>query len=280
MLDFLGIGAQKSGTTWLYFNLIRHPGLFLPSGIKELHFWDAQRDKGMDWYLSHFRDRPEGKPAGEITPAYAILDPEVIATIHAAFPALKLIYLMRNPVHRAWSSAMMALGRAEMMPQEASDMWFIDHFHSQGSTRRGDYETCLRNWFAVYPRERFLILPFDEIIEDPQAVLKKCAVHLEVDPAFFDSVPEEELRRAHFPGLGHSIRPSLHAHLVAQYTPRIRSLETFLGMDFSRWHRQNGMLLEEPAPEPALLPAPAPRPGLLKRLKATLIPSRPRQSEA
>ncbi len=37
--DFVGIGAQKAGTTWLAQQLADHPGVFIP-GSKELHFLD------------------------------------------------------------------------------------------------------------------------------------------------------------------------------------------------------------------------------------------------
>jgi len=37
--NFLGIGAQKSGTTWLYHNLSMHPEFYLPP-VKELHYFD------------------------------------------------------------------------------------------------------------------------------------------------------------------------------------------------------------------------------------------------
>jgi hypothetical protein len=36
---FLGIGAQKAGTTWLYEMLHAHPGVWLPP-VKELHYFD------------------------------------------------------------------------------------------------------------------------------------------------------------------------------------------------------------------------------------------------
>ena len=39
MVDFLGIGVQKGGTTWLYHQLSRHPQIAFPGG-KEVHFWD------------------------------------------------------------------------------------------------------------------------------------------------------------------------------------------------------------------------------------------------
>ena len=41
MPDFLGIGAQKSGTTWLYRNLQQHPDIWLPPE-KELHYFDEK----------------------------------------------------------------------------------------------------------------------------------------------------------------------------------------------------------------------------------------------
>jgi hypothetical protein len=37
--NFLGIGAQKSGTTWLHDNLARHPQVWLPP-VKEIHYFD------------------------------------------------------------------------------------------------------------------------------------------------------------------------------------------------------------------------------------------------
>lgn len=36
---FLGIGAQKAGTTWLYKFLKRHPDVWMPT-VKELHYFD------------------------------------------------------------------------------------------------------------------------------------------------------------------------------------------------------------------------------------------------
>ena len=52
--DFLCIGAQKAGTTWLHDNLRRHPQVWLPP-VKELHYLD-HRPPG-------WRKRFFGKPA-------------------------------------------------------------------------------------------------------------------------------------------------------------------------------------------------------------------------
>src|SRR5688572_21071755 len=51
---FLGIGAQKSGTTWLHVNLACHPELYLPAQ-KEVHYFDRHFDKSLEYYSRRFR---------------------------------------------------------------------------------------------------------------------------------------------------------------------------------------------------------------------------------
>ena len=55
--DFIGIGAQKAGTTWLHRNLQAHPGIWMPKE-KELHYFD-EKIKLEGGFLSRLRgDRP------------------------------------------------------------------------------------------------------------------------------------------------------------------------------------------------------------------------------
>ena len=42
--DFIGIGAQKAGTTWLHRNLQAHPGIWMPKE-KEIHCFDEIKSK-------------------------------------------------------------------------------------------------------------------------------------------------------------------------------------------------------------------------------------------
>lgn len=233
MLNFLGIGAQKAGTSWLYSNLSRHPIISFPAG-KEVHFWDQQYARGVTWYKSLFDGEPK-KLKGEITPAYAILDRGVIEQIYAINEDLKLIYIIRNPIERTWSSALMALGRAEMSVEEASDQWFIDHFLSSGSLRRGDYEKCIRTWRSVFPVDQLLILRFEEIKKTPKAMLKKCCQHLGIDGSVYDRIDEATLGKAVFKGIDYKIRPSLLPVLIDLYKKKILSLSEYLQEDFSEW---------------------------------------------
>lgn len=236
MWQFLGIGAQKAGTTWLYQNLRRHPEIAFPGG-KEMHFWNRDHGPGdIERYLATFAS--PGISEGEITPAYAILSSHVVAEIAHAGPSLRLLYLVRNPVERAWSSALMALERAEMRWGEASDAWFIDHFQSQGSIARGDYAACLQRWLEHFPREQLLVLFHEELQQSPQSVLERACAHIGV------SEPSAEMNRhcqqRVFSGAGHPLPEHLRDFLQALYEPRIQALEALLGIDISAWRTSNG----------------------------------------
>ena len=53
--DFILIGAARAGTTWISKNLGEHPEIFIPRK-KELHFFDSQYPKGLEFYESFFRN--------------------------------------------------------------------------------------------------------------------------------------------------------------------------------------------------------------------------------
>lgn len=226
MVDFLGIGAQKARTTWIAEMLSRHPAIRFPAG-KEVHFWDIHYHGGYEWYNAFFVPEKEIKK-GDITPAYAILPLQKIAEVHQHFPNVPLIYSIRNPIERAWSSALMALQRAEMRFTEASDQWFIDHFHSEGSIKRGDYEQCVRNWLTFYPKKQLFVLRYDSIAADPRTVMKSIAEHIGIDGAFYEAMPQEQLSQRIFEGEKHPIRPTLKTHLEEMYAAKISRFESYL----------------------------------------------------
>lgn len=233
MLHFLGIGAQKAGTTWLHSMLSQHPQLYLPEA-KELHYWDKQYPQApVQAYLDFFHrvDCLEG----EITPSYAALPLSTIHVIHQHLPDLKLIYSLRNPIERAWSAACMFLSKAQMELDEASDQWFLDHFYSKNSLARGNYETAIRHWTAVYPKENLLLLDYDLIKSDPKLVLSLCCQHLGIPEFTLEQLENMLIASKIFAGQGYSLRPQLKQALLHLYTPQIYSLSQYLNRDLSHW---------------------------------------------
>ncbi len=224
MLDFLGIGAQKSGTTWLYEQLRQHPDIAFPP-VKEVHFWDNQPNLPSAEALLSYRNlfTVPGKKNGEITPAYAFQPAEKIQTIHRQYPDVKLFYIIRNPIDRAWSSALMALGRAEMLPEEASDAWFRDHFRSSGSLARGDYAACLDNWLQFYPRDQLLLLQYEDIKTNPEKLLSRVAHHIGIDAKPLIANPAVGKRV--FEGPKVALRPTLRTFLQELYAEPLMRLQ-------------------------------------------------------
>ena len=105
--DFLGVGVQKAGTTWLSENMRCHPEMYLPEE-KELEFFSPKFDKGLKYYSDKFKDSG-AKFKGEISPNYCTLREEVIQYMQSLIPDAKIILLLSNPVERSWSAKIMKL---------------------------------------------------------------------------------------------------------------------------------------------------------------------------
>ncbi len=237
---FLGIGAQKTGTTWLYAMLRLHPDIGMPEQ-KELHFWDRQEPEpaAVEAYCAGF-DSLEGHARGEITPSYAILPPARIAALRRRLPDLRLLYIVRNPLERAWSQARMELARRDGEPEDMG-AWLTAQFRSAESLARGDYAQCLENWYAHYPREQLRVFVYEEAFAAPRQFLKACAAHLGVDPGFYEGVDETTLASAVYPEqailkverreMPEGLKAEHAALLHSLYAPRIEALGSLLGRD-------------------------------------------------
>jgi hypothetical protein len=179
--DFLGIGGQKAGTTWLHANLSCHPNLFL-TAQKELHYFDWYYHTRLCEYARHFADAGT-RVAGEITPAYQILPARRIRAIKALCPTLRLILLVRNPIDRAWSQARMGLAKFRgRRIEDIADDEFIAFFRSLASHRRGLYTEAIDRWSSIFGADRLLVLFHDDIRRNPEALLTRAFVHLGVSP--------------------------------------------------------------------------------------------------
>ncbi len=249
MLDFLGIGAQKAATTWIYYVLSQHPGIAFPAG-KEVHFWNQRQGQAREWYDAVAEQEgsapvqdlawytglfagEDGALKGEMTPAYAILPPEVIQEIYAFNPALKVIYSVRHPFDRAWSAALMALSKAQMTLEEASDAWFCDHFASQASLSRGDYAACLDQWLSVFPREQLLVLQYEQIAAHPEAAVNALCDFLGVEAAPLLEAEGDVLQQKLFTSGGGAVRPSLRPALEALYRDKMQALKDSYAIDYT-----------------------------------------------
>lgn len=115
--NFLIIGAQKCGTTWLWEMLKQHPGTDLRVA-KEIFFFSDSRiyRNGTNWYHSQFSHLDPSKVIGEASTGYfcdnvlinnIIPDPSlptIPELITNELPKVKIFLLLRDPVKRAISA--------------------------------------------------------------------------------------------------------------------------------------------------------------------------------
>lgn len=114
---------------------------------------------------------------GDITPLYSTLDSRSIVKLMEEFPKLKIIYLIREPVSRAWSHIQMHKRQTEKPNHRANfDIGNLNHvkrFICQSDMLlRSCPSRVADRWRTVVPENQFYYSFFDDIISDPASVLK------------------------------------------------------------------------------------------------------------
>lgn len=190
---FLIAGAMRCGTTSLNAYLREHPQISVGQP-KEVHFFDQNYERGIDWYLQHFPDSDSSKAVGEASPAY-IYFPEVAERIATTLPDVKILVLLRDPVERAhshyWHNR--SVGREELdfadaIASELKRLGRSDEDRARYSyVDRGRYGRQLENMLRFIPIERILVQTFDEVTSDPTSVYRRTCRFLGVSD---DYTPE------------------------------------------------------------------------------------------
>lgn len=123
------------------------------------------------WYRRLFVPA-NGRLAGEITPAYAVLDKEVIGQIRDHNPEIRAVYIIRDPIERGWSGIVndLAKGRrrsiADVSMKEMMNMIHKPHFLA-----RSNYAENIRNWRAIVGEDRLFVGFFEDVRLQPHALL-------------------------------------------------------------------------------------------------------------
>lgn len=244
--DFMGIGAQKAGTTWVFSRLQQHPDVAFPAG-KEVHFWDLRYQKGTSWYFSRL-GAPARKKVGDITPAYAILPRSRVTQLAEACPDTRFFMILRNPLERAWSLAKMNAeilfeatrgikfeGRPGLEINDLSDGWWKAQFRMKGSLVRGMYDRCLEQWLSVVERDRLLVADYEALVENPRDFLGAIATHCGIATDWFDEQPDSFFAKKVFDGAKQSLPERFKPVLRELYGKSIQNLSARLGRDYSHW---------------------------------------------
>jgi hypothetical protein len=194
---FIIAGAMRSGTTSLNGYLREHPQIAV-SNPKEVHYFDLNYEKGLDWYCGHFIEAGDADAVGEATPDY-LYHPEAIGRIASDLPGVKLLIMLRNPIDRAYSHYWHNRSRgkeplsfddavaaeAERIAQDAESRRVYSY------VTRGRYREQLERVLTHFPTDAVRTETFDAMQAEPAAVFAATCRFLGVD----DTVRPENLGR-------------------------------------------------------------------------------------
>lgn len=159
------VGPQRTASSWLDKALRAHPQIVLPTNVKETLFFDRHFDKGWNWYLSHFEQKPDDALWTEVGSTY-FESPEARERIKNCTPYSKIIITVRNPIARTFSSFLheFAKGRA---PEDFFDA-VTAHPRIVDS---GRYCKIAPEWETTFGEGNVLYVVQEDIEIDPQSQL-------------------------------------------------------------------------------------------------------------
>lgn len=195
---FFIIGAAKAGTTTIFDLLKQHPQVFLPF-VKEPMFFshDDNFARGLDWYLNtYFKGSDLYTACGEATPHYLYWSEKSAQRIRNAYLGnkVKLIVVLRDPVARAysWYGNMLKDGIEELSFEDALRMeesrlkenWIeLQRTGSMqyGYFRGGCYSSLLKPFLELFPKNDFLFILQEDIIENHDQLIERLLSFIGVD---------------------------------------------------------------------------------------------------
>lgn len=192
--DFMIGGEAKCGSTTLWQILSQHPRVFFPEQ-KELHYFSSYsafselgrlETHGLDPYRQLFAAARADQKCGEATPNY-LFDPGACRRIANALPGVRLLFILRDPVERAWSQYWHQVRRGrERLPFEAAlqaearrledgDADQRTHF---SYAARGHYVEGLRRYERALSRDQICVVFLEELRQRRTEVVAQVCAHL------------------------------------------------------------------------------------------------------
>jgi hypothetical protein len=254
--NFIGLGAQKAGTTSLFEYLRVHPQVFLPK-VKETNFFfrDAEYEKGISYYESkYFSGVRNEKAVGEISPDY-LYHQVCTDRIRSHFEKQLFIIVLRNPVERAFSNYLMEVRRGnENLSFEAAiatEEERIQRGHKEKDlysyVHRGFYFDQIKAYMDCFQNSQFLIFLTEDLKNRRLETMARVFQFLGVD----DHVLSHKVLDKEFHQASKMRYKWLHSYLMSPHWSR-KILKLIIPNEKARYqiktliHQHNVKQIEQP----------------------------------
>ncbi len=175
--DFIFIGPDKAGSTWIYEALKVHPHICIAKA-KDIYFFDRYFYKGIDWYKKRFINCDDDKVVGELSHDY-MFSKEAPFRIKQTLPDVKIITCLRNPFQRSYSNYLFLIKHGL-----TKDDFITACSKFPEIIKCSLYAPALERYLSIFDREKILILRFEILKRNPENFLESLYRFLCVDPSF------------------------------------------------------------------------------------------------
>jgi hypothetical protein len=245
---FIIAGAPRSGTTWLYHLLDRHPDVYMAKPARpEPKFFlvDELYAKGLEYYVDTWFAGADAYPAaGEKSTNY-LESPRAAERIEASLPKVRLVFILREPSQRAYSN--WAWSRMNGMEHEDFEAALaleeerertldpkLRYARPHAYFSRGLYASMLQPYVDRFPAGQLLVLKFDDIVGDPGGLTARLHRFIGVEPRPGDAAGLDVINPSE--KMNEPMPADAIARLRRRYAEPNRALGRLLGPDFEAWN--------------------------------------------
>lgn len=248
----MGIGVQKSGTSWLASVLEQHPQVMIKK--KEISFFVQNYHRGYDWYHSWFEDRGN-QVAGEITVSYMITprpnptileryprwdltrklafwrsQPAARDELKIHYPEVKVFAIFRNPIERAWSAYWFLRNRKQNRHPWSKFTPFEKMFADDGRWlySYGCYADQVKYWRDAFPNLGIFL--FDDLITSPGKLANDIYSFIGIDASYQPNF-SRRVNQGHYPPMPEA----LWQMVSSRYRPQIDQFSKLIDRDLEHW---------------------------------------------
>ncbi|MFC1976441.1 sulfotransferase [Chloroflexota bacterium] len=245
--QFFIVGAQRSGTTYLYRVLDEHPEIEMAQPVRpepKFFYTDALFEKGLGFYQNHFFTGKAGAwLRGEKSTTY-IESEEAAGRIAGCFPEAKVLFLLRDPIERAISNYWFSVNKGyETLPMPEAFLneakrW-LDYDHERISVspyaylRRGRYINYISMYEHYFPTASIKVMLYEQLIGS-KTHLQNLHAFLGVSD-YTPAILSDVVNQGNRPDT--SLSSELEHYLVDYFAEANRCLAERLGIPLTEWQR-------------------------------------------
>ena len=253
---FIGVGAGRCGTSFLYEYFKSHPDIYM-SPVKEINYFGIRnlenKEYGLSFreYLYYFLGAKQENCIGEISPVYLTF-PDAALVMQKYLPDIKIIITIREPIDRAISqykhhfdehqiddiNEYFTLG-LETYKKGNLNLYQNDWFHPVKNIMQSLYFEGVSKYIEAFSREQVIVVTFEELKADSNSLLNKLCQFLGVCYVSPNLSKVNYSSKDKIKNLNLNLDPEIRLELIKIYSKDLEQLDSLLNLECKRVNLEN-----------------------------------------